>query len=401
MLRAAGLISGDHRPPPLPDGPLFDEAGSPRINHRLLEVPLEPATIDFAGLALESTTRLAVPDHPDHLDHDFDYVVRRYVDKKGRGFFGVDINAKGSLRKLRTMPKDVVFVIDTSSSVPQTWVREVVEGVKQALYSLNEPDRFNIVMFAENPRSFSAGPIRPATYANIEAAVAFLSGATSKGWTDVNAALSRLLVRDVNVKRIYELILISDGRPTKGVLNTRELINLITRDNDLSASIYCIGIGVQPNRELLEFLAYRNKGFCSVVERPQRAAAAVRDLLSRLRYPLIKDVRLNLAGRGISQVYPIDLPNIHQGERFSVFGRCPGAGPFTIRIAGTNGDRGVDFTFSRDLADALEGDERIARAWAFRKLHYLYSEIIRWGETEELRQQIKQLRKRYKFKTLY
>src|SRR5690606_25106146 len=154
-------------------------------------------------------------------------------------------------------------------------------GVQQGLRTLNEGDRFNIVMFSERPAFFSTrGPLL-ATPETVEAGVRFLVDAKSQGYTDVNAALSQLLVRDVAVDRVYELVLISDGLPTKGVMDTRDLINLTTRDNSLAASICCVGVGRQQNRELLDFLAYRNKGFCVFAKREEQVAPAIRDLMSR------------------------------------------------------------------------------------------------------------------------
>lgn len=371
---------------------------TPAVDQRMLELPLSPPEIDFASVALEETTKIDVPEH---LDNDFEYHVTRYDQQDDKDFFRVDIVGKRSLKKLTTMPKDVVFLVDTSGSIPQLWVQQIIRGVSQSLASLNEGDRFNIVLFNESPAFFSTDGPAPATAENLERAGKFLTRAESRGWTDMNAALSRLLVRDLQADRVYNLILITDGKPTRGVLDTRELINLITRDNDLAASIYCVGVGREPNRELLDFLAYRNKGFCLFADRIDQVATAVRDLTSRLRYPLIKNVRLSVIGAGTSEVYPMDLPNIHQGERFSVFGRFAKPGPFTMRVIGSNAGQGVDFTFTRDLNDAPQGDKQIAYDWAFWKLHHLYSEIIRSGDSEALREQIREIRRTYKLKTLY
>ena len=129
------------------------------------------------------------------------------------GWFRVDITPRRSLHKLRTMPKDLVYVVDTSSSVPQDWIREVILGVQQSLRLLNEGDRFNIVLFSDNPAFFSTKGTVPASVPNIEAGLAFLTSAQSDGWTDVNAALSHVLTRDVQADRVYEVILITDGLP--------------------------------------------------------------------------------------------------------------------------------------------------------------------------------------------
>ena len=398
LLSRSGLIGGGGGASVL-DRPVVVDR--PELDDQSIEMPMSGPEIDFAGLALSETTQLDVPEH---LDQDFDYAVTQYRDPRDRGepgWFRVDITPRRSLQKLQTMPKDVVYLVDTSSSVPQSWIREVVAGVQQSLRLLNEGDRFNVVMFSDNPAFFSTRGAVPATVQNVEAGIRFLEDARSQGYTDVNAALSHVLVRDVEVARVYELVLITDGLPTRGVMDTRELINLITRDNNLATSIYCVGIGRRTNKELLDFLAYRNKGFSVFTNRRDRIAPTIRDLASRLRYPLIKDLAVSVAGPHVSEVYPLDLPNIHQGERFSVFGRFDQASPFTMQIAGTSSGRHVDFTFTRDLADAPPGDEAVARDWAFWKLHHLYSEMIRQGDQPHLLDQIRHIRDRYNLKTLY
>ncbi|HEX7010002.1 MAG TPA: VWA domain-containing protein, partial [Phycisphaeraceae bacterium] len=297
---------------------------------------------------------------------------------------------------------DTVFLIDTSGSVPQEWVTQIIAGVRQSLGSLNEGDRFNLVLFNERPAFLSVDGPLPATQANIDQAHRFLAGARSQGWTDVNAALSRLLVRDVAAQRVYNLILISDGKPTRGVLSTRDLINLITRDNNLAASIYCVGVGPQQNRELLEFLAYRNQGLCVFVDRVDHVAAALRDLASRLRYPLIKNLHVSVAGQEVGQVYPVHLPNVHQGQRLSIYGRYTTLAEFTVHITGDSADGPVDFTFTRDLNAALPEGRELARAWALWKLHHLYSQILHHeGPDPSIQRQIDDLRRRYGLKTLY
>lgn len=339
----------------------------------------------------------------EHLDDDFEYAVTVFEAKNEAPYARVDITPKRTLKKLHTLPRDVVILIDVSGSVPQEWVGPVARGVSDALSSLNEGDRFNIVLFSEKPAFFNADGIQAYNAQAVAAAQEFLKTAHSGGYTDVNQALARLMVRDVAVDRVYDLVLISDGVPTRGVMNTRELINLITRDNDLAASIYCVGVGPKQNRTLLEFLAYRNRGFCVYAGTEFQAPNVIRDLMSRLRYPIMKDVKLAVAGLDNDEVFPRDVPNIHQGESFSLFGRFHQYGEFTMRLSGHNGQKPLDFTFSRDLKDAPRGDQQIARDWAFWKLHHLYSELIRQGEAKEkeIKVQIEALRKEYGLKTLY
>ncbi|MEM8739397.1 MAG: VWA domain-containing protein [Planctomycetota bacterium] len=338
---------------------------------------------------------------PERLDEDFDYRVSRYTPAGGaKGYFRVDITGRRSLRKLATMPKDVVFMVDTSASIPARTIKEITKGIGQSIRALNDNDRFNLVFFSDQVRTFSGEPV-PATWQNLESADRWLRGARARGQTDVNLALRQLLRRDLEPGRVYELVLISDGRPTLGVLDTRELINLITRENDLAASIYCVGIGQKQDNRLLDFLAYRNKGFSIAIERRRDIALELVGLMSRLRYPIITDVQVRFAGQGMDEVYPLSLPNVHQSESFSVYGRFDQPGPFTVQVTGRSAGRPVDLTFRADLTEASPGGDELAQQWAFWKLHHLYSEIIRLGEREDLLKEISRLRQRYQLETLY
>ncbi len=398
LLAEAGL----HNVTPTPSASVVRPAliESAATDARVVEAPLAAPPIDFTQLALAGTTKLKVPLH---LDNDFHYLLSVFRPRQGPGYFRVDITGRDSLIKLRAMPKDLVLLIDTSGSVPQPWVDAVTRGVMDALASLNQGDRFNIVLFKDTPAFFSAERIQPFNDQTLAAAHAFLKGAQSSGFTDVNHALSRLLVRDLDAQRVYYLILISDGRPTRGVMDTRELINRITLDNNLAASIYCVGVGAQQNQQLLDFLAYQNKGFCVFVNRANKAAAAIRGLVSRLRYPILKDVRLDVVGVPKDEAFPHNLPNTHQSEWFQVFGRFDQQrmGPLTMRVQGTNHGQAFDFTFRRDLRFAKEGPKQIGRDWAFQKLHHLYSEMMRVPDPASVRKNIEALRREFRLKTLY
>jgi Ca-activated chloride channel family protein len=404
----AGVIA----PLPSMQAPQVVETRATVADRRVIEAPIAAPMIDFVDIALSDTTRMVVPEH---LDDDFEYTLRKYYRTERTGFLGMgdasradepgyfelEIRPKRSLRKLQTMPKDIVYVIDISGSIPQEWVSQITAGVSDALNALNEGDRFNIVFFSENPTLFSSDGVVAFNPQNVQKAQQFLRDRRAAGDTDVNRALSRLLVRDVAVERVYDLVMISDGRPTRGVMDTRELINLLTRDNDLAASIYCVGVGNGQNRELLEFLAYRNKGFCVFVDELGNAANGIRTLASRLRYPIMKDVRFNLSGILADEVFPRDVPNIHQGESFSIYGRFNRERPFTLQMIGHNGRGLLDFTVTRNIAEAEQGGDNVMQGWAFWKLHDLYNEMIRIGETDEIKRQIDYLRRKYNLRTLY
>ncbi|MEM7682522.1 MAG: VWA domain-containing protein [Planctomycetota bacterium] len=378
--------------------------------------PGGPAAIDplaaLPELAGFDAVEMAGLDLPLSLDRDFAYRVERVDPQRAAepGYFRVGVRAEPSLRsKLEVLPKDVVFVVDTSGSIPEHTVQACVAGVAEALATLNPGDRFNIVLFNDAVRFYDGSALLvEATPDRIAQATVFLRNAEPAGYTALGAAVRQLLVPRPEPGRVYNLIFISDGVPTRGVLDTRELINTVTADNGLGASIYCVGVWgarrQRPNRELLDFLAYRNNGFSVIAERGDDPAALIRDLAGTLRYPLIQQVEVRTAGAALEggSVYPRRLPTIHRGQTFEVFGRFNRPGRVTLTLTGRSAGPKVDFTFAGDLRLADPGDPAVLPVdWARRKLHDLYDDYLSLGRPEALRLELRRLGEAYGIKTLY
>jgi len=337
---------------------------------------------------------------PIQLDDAFDYNVQHHLASQAPHYFTARITPRPKeLQLLDPMPKDVIFLLDTSSSIAKSIVREVFEGVSRGLDTLNAGDRFNIAVFSRETIMFNRSLWAPATPQNKINAEVFLNNITPGGsHTDVNQALSTLLAQaQKDPSRVLNVVIVSDGKPTQGVTNSKDLINQITISNNRIASVYCVAVTRNPNTFLLDYLAYRNGGRGLAATDTDDVANAIATLCSQLRYPLIRDVSLSIVGSGARDVHPIALADIHQGQPFSIYGRFDVQGPFTIRIAGSGLKDGrvqpVDFTFIRDLRTSRQGPKTIADEWAFWKLHHLYSEQIRLGESRPIRNKIRTLEK--------
>jgi uncharacterized protein YegL len=357
---------------------------------------------------------LPPPDKPTvHLDGDFDYVLRTYDGpvREKRGLFGstvpraagepawyeIQIRPRASLRRLKPLAKDVVYVVDTSSSIQAKWLAAVKTGVASALDALNEGDRFNIIMFEQEVKLLTTDALMPATKPNIKAARAFIKDAKVAGFTDVNKALSGLVKRRLPPDRVYQIIFISDGTPTAGAISPQQIIDVFTRENAGVAAIYAVAVGDEVNEPLLESLAYRNKGY---VERPDNSRATtgvIRELASRLRYPILKDATFTAAGVDTRSIYPRQPRDVHQHDPISMFGRYIDNKQVLMRVAGDSGPKRMDFTFKLSFKDAQAGEQRIAAAWARAYTHHLMSEMLRRGASDAARlaEQIDAIRKRY------
>ncbi|MBI1373572.1 MAG: VWA domain-containing protein [Phycisphaera sp.] len=399
-------------PRPVAPKPTITESSKP-----VTPIPPLPKLPDLPPAVTAPTPEKPDEKPPIHLDDDFEYSLHVCRElPRSRGLFGgssrkdpnepdwfeVRITPKRTLRRLKHLHKDVVFVIDTSSSITDAWVNRVKSGVGLALESLNPGDRFNIVMFKETIDVLSTDGLLDASPTNADKAKQFLKAAESSGYTDVNRALGRLIVRSTPPDRVYQIIMISDGKPTRGTIDPRSIINLITRENDLVASIYCVAVGDTIDQQLLDFLAYRNKGNVIRPADVGQAESAIQQLAGELRYPLVKQATFDAIGIDTDAVFPSIPRDIYQGQTLSLYGRCKSTDDnLSMRLMGISGDDKLDLTLTLNFATADVQDGELAKRWAFWKLHHLYSEIIRQGETPELKKQIDDIRKRYKIETTY
>lgn len=281
------------------------------------------------------------------------------------GWFELAIETRRGARPVKPMNKDVVYVIDVSSSIGERWLKAVNAGVKAALDSLNQGDRFNIVLFSTKVMPFNPQGLVAPTDPNLKKAVQFLDGAESAGYTDVNKALAQLVRGDPGDDRVYQVIFISDGRPTSGSIGPRKIIDVFTRANDLVAGVYAVAVGDKVNLPLVGSLAYRNKGY---VERPENWAKTtnvVRDLASRLEKPIVKDATINAAGVDTRRLYPKGPLDIYQGDPLRVRGRFDDDDKaISVRIVGQNRDQRIVFEQRVAFDRAVEGGRAIADAWA-------------------------------------
>jgi len=128
-------------------------------------------------------------------------------------------------------------------------------------------------------------------------------------------------------------------------------------------------------------------------------ALSIRELASRLRYPLLKDAVFDAVGVDTRQIYPHHPRDLHRGDAIRMFGRYLPArdGPMVVEITGMNNGDAAAFLLNLDLDDAERSTVDLARDWATAKLHHLYSASLRFtGETaERLRGEIDRLIERY------
>ena len=333
------------------------------------------------------------------LDDVLEVRLATYEPPDEEGYFLIRISPKRG-GQIETMPKEVIFVIDASKSIQEAKLDQSKAGLQSCLAQLNESDLFNIIAFKESPTVFRSTSVRP-TAGNIRAARVFVKGLKPSGETDVYSAIAPLVRITKPETHPYNIFLISDGKPTSGMVDSRAIINNLTRDNELRASIFTFGGGSEVNVYLLDLLSYLNKGRTYVADRVYSIDNEMPKFCDTIGTPILIDLRANYANIAESEIYPKVLPDFYMDSEILVSGRYSGTDVFSMRLSGAVNGQKKELVFRKEFAEAEKGGSEIARRWAFTKIYKLIADMCQRGPEPELVEQVRSLSERYGIATAY
>src|SRR5262245_60144114 len=141
------------------------------------------------------------------------------------------ISPRAELSKSQQVPRDMVFVLDTSGSMRGQRMTQARNALKYCLQNLGENDRFALLNFATTVNKYHDG-LQPATKANVEQARKWVDGLEASGGTTINEALlNALAMRSNDNTRTFTVVFFTDGRPTIGENDRFALLNFATTVN--------------------------------------------------------------------------------------------------------------------------------------------------------------------------
>lgn len=317
----------------------------------------------------------------------------------GEKYFRLLISVKKGSR-LPIIAKEIVFLIDSSKSITEEKLEEIKQGLLDSLDGLNPGDRFNVVAFRGDLVRFRDDPVA-VTERTLREARPFIRRLQAVGQTDVENALLGIIKRPLSFVPSY-IVLATDGRPTTGVMDSRRIIQEITRRNNMQRPIFCFGGGRKVNKYLLDFISYQNRGWSRFASTTHDIRRDFDGFYGQIKDPFLLNVRYRLVGLGAKEVYPKYLSDFYQGKPFILYGRFNDEDAFSMQLLGEIAGMTKEFIFKQSFSDATAGNADIAREWAFRKIYYLISRnTMGLGSPSRLRAEIDMLSKKYDITTPY
>lgn len=256
----------------------------------------------------------------------------------------------GKKRKHKALAKDVIFLIDTSSSMSGESIAQAKSGLKRCLGILNPEDRFTIVRFSSDFSSFSP-ELRAATDSKIDEALEYVLGMTASGGTEMQPALEYVLdMLPQESGRMPLVVFLTDG----DVGNEDSLINLLSKKLN-NTRLFTFGIGSAPNEFLLHRMAESGRGQSRFIRSHEDIGEVMSDFFQTLDAPVLTDVNVEWEG-GTVKTYPERCPDIFYGRPLQLVASSVAGFQGQVRITGMLD--GKEQTFSIDLAGQADKKHR-------------------------------------------
>ncbi|MBQ7252221.1 MAG: VWA domain-containing protein, partial [Kiritimatiellae bacterium] len=293
-----------------------------------------------------------------------------YAADEDATYFEAAISRAGE-KGLPQLPKDVLLVQDCSKSMTRAKLDFFKEGIREFLPTLSTADRVNFIKYADSPE-WCFADWRPVTGESLGEVWAFAERMTARGETDLYASLRGALEVSRVPGRPVLLVLMTDGRPTVGVLDASDIIARFSKANKGRISVFTVGGGESVNSFLLDLLAQNNRGDTWMTPMRDRLPDTLKRAGRELSRPVLADLRYSLAGDGAAEVYPKTLTHLFLDRPLRLVGRTSASAKEEIlRIEGDSGTTRHDMVFALDLENARNGGEGLRREWVMQKIYAL------------------------------
>jgi Ca-activated chloride channel family protein len=327
------------------------------------------------------------------MDHDFELVWRPVPSAAPRAMSFVEtVDGKPHFLLMvmppdqeavvvATMPRETIFIIDTSGSMHGVSIQQAKRAVQLALKGLKSTDRFNIIEFNSVTNSLYSGS-RAVTQQSILEASQFVQKLEANGGTEMRPALVLALDSAPSGEHLRQIVFITDG----SVAYEDELFTMI--ENRLGAArLFTVGIGSAPNSWFMRKAAEAGRGSFTFISALHEVREKMDGLFRKLEHPQVTDIELQWPSGVIVDSVPSTVPDLYLGEPITV--KVVASGEFRpgdfVRISGNS----VGGGWTADLpVNSASDSPGIAALWARARIGELMNIERRSSEPDEIRQAI-------------
>lgn len=297
-------------------------------------------------------------------------------DEKG-GHFAVYLIPALQYRSNEIVPKDVVFLMDTSGSQSGEPLAKSKELMRRFINGLNPNDTFTIIDFANTTKQLSPTPLAN-TSENRSKAMAYIDALDARGGTELlNGIRAVLNFPPAPSGRLRSVVLLTDGY----IGNENEVIAEVQRSLKPGNRLYGFGVGSSVNRFLINRLAEVGRGNSQVIRQDEPTQEVAEKFFRQINNPVLTNIQVSWQGSGESAViYPLAAPDLFANQPLVLFGKKSDKINGNLRIVGVAaGGKRYEKTLPVNFNST--GNLAIAQLWARAKIKDLMNQMF-GGETK-------------------
>jgi len=302
-------------------------------------------------------------------------------DSKG-GFFTFILQPPQRVTAADTLPKELVFVLDTSGSMGGFPIEKAKETMMLALDGLYPQDTFNVILFSGDTKILFSSPV-PATPSNINKAKDLLAHAKGDGGTEMMKAIRAALTPSDAQDHVRITCFMTDGQ----VGDDLEIISEVRKHPH--ARVFAMGFGSAPNRFLLDKITEYGRGEVEYVTENGDTSGVAKRFHERIRNPLLTDVSIDWGGLPVTDIYPKAIPDLFSAKPVIVSGRYAGAGQGIIRLKGMMSGQQSVREIPVQLPEQETQHDVLATLWARRKVDDLMGQDMSGIQAGKVRDDLK------------
>ena len=228
------------------------------------------------------------------------------------------------------IPREVVFVIDTSGSMAGSSLTQAKAALILALSRLTPKDSFNLIQFNSVTQGLYSTS-QPASISRIQEAQRYVNSLQANGGTEIRPALAQALAQTPNQKeqaRLRQIVFITDGL----IGNEDALFTILQRDIGQNR-LFTVGIGSAPNGHFMRQAAQFGKGTFTYIGSTQEVQDKMNRLFLKLEHPALTDIAIHASHTRMEDMLPNPLPDLYVGELLTLVFRSSTLPP-SITITG-------------------------------------------------------------------
>ena len=327
------------------------------------------------------------------MDHDFELVWRPVPSAAPRAMSFVEtVDGKPHYllmvmppdqEKLAaaTMPRETIFIIDTSGSMHGVSIQQAKRAVQLALKGLKPTDRFNVIEFNSVTNALYKES-QPATALSVTEASHFVRQLQATGGTEMRPALSLALDSPASERHLRQIVFITDG----SVGYEDELFSMIESKLG-SARLFTVGIGSAPNSFFMRKAAEAGRGSYTFISALHEVREKMDSLFRKLEQPQVTDIEVQWPSGVVIDSFPKTVPDLYLGEPVTV--KVAASGEFRpgdhVRVSGNSIGGGWTAELPVSAASDSPG---VAALWARARIGELTDIERRSADSGEIRSAI-------------